>query len=117
MMQMTRRRPLGVTIIAILVAIGGIFEIIGGIALLAHYGTTGILAILVGVISLFLAWGLWTLQSWAFWWVVIVEVIHLVEAILALTQHQNVGWGDLAFPIIILLYMFLDRNVRAAFRT
>ena len=116
-MLMTNRRPLGVTIISLLVAVGAVFEIIGGIALLAHYGPIGIMALIVGVISLFVAWGLWTLQSWAFWVVVIVEVIHLVQAILALTQGQRIGIGDVAFPVIILLYLFLDRNVRAAFRT
>ena len=117
MMRFVQRRPLGVTIIAILVMIGAIFEIIGGIALLGHYGGVGIFAIIVGIISLFVAWGLWTLQSWAFWVVVIVEVIHLVQAIVALTQGQSIGIGDVIFPIIILLYLFLDRNVRAAFRT
>jgi len=66
---------------------------------------------------LFVAWGLWTLKPWAFWTVVIVEVIHLVQAILSLTRGQGTGVGDLIFPIIILAYLFLDRNVRAAFRT
>ncbi len=116
-MQMANRRPLGVTIIAILVAIGAIFEIIGGLVLLAVFAPVGILALIVGVVSLFVAWGLWTLKPWAFWMVVIVEVVHLIQAILSLTRGQGGGVGDLIFPIIILLYLFLDRNVRAAFRT
>ena len=116
-MQMASRRPLGVTVIAILVAIGAIFEIIGGIVMLAVFAPIGIFALIVGVISLLVAWGLWTLQPWAFWVVVIVEVIHLVQAILALARGQNAGIGDVIFPVIILLYLFLDRNVRAAFRT
>ena len=116
-MQMANRRPLGVTIIAILVAIGAIFEIIAGVVGLAVFAPIGIFALIVGVISLFVAWGLWTLQPWAFWTVVIVEVIHLVQAILSMTRGQGTGIGDLVIPIIILLYLFLDRNVRAAFRT
>ena len=116
-MLMTNRRPLGVTIIAILVAIGAIFEIIGGLALLAIFAPVGIFALIIGVVSLFVAWGLWTLKPWAFWLVVIVEVIHLVQAILSLGRGQSVGIGDVIFPIVILLYLFLDRNVRAAFRT
>ena len=116
-MQMANRRPLGVTIIAILVAMGAIFEIIGGLALLALLPPVGIVALIVGVISLFVAWGLWTLKPWAFWLVVIVEVIHLVQAVFALARGQAVGIGDVAFPVVILLYLFLDRNVRAAFRT
>ena len=116
-MQMASRRPLGVTVIAILVAIGAVFEIIGGLLLLAVFAPIGIFALIIGVISLFVAWGLWTLKPWAFWLVVIVEVIHLVQAILSLTRGQGGSVGDLIFPIIILLYLFLDRNVRAAFRT
>ncbi len=116
-MLMARRRPLGVTIIAILVAIGAVFEIIGGLALLAVFAPIGIFALIVGVISLFVAWGLWTLKPWAFWLVVIVEVIHLVQAIFSVARGQGVGIGDIIFPVVILLYLFLDRNVRAAFRT
>ena len=116
-MQMANRRPLGVTIIAVLVAIGAIFEIIGGLALLAIFAPVGIFALIVGVISLFVAWGLWTLKPWAFWLVVIVEVIHLVQAVLSVARGQGVGIGDIIFPVVILLYLFLDRNVRAAFRT
>ena len=117
MMRMANRRPLGVTIIAILVAIGAIFEIIGGLAALAFFAPIGIFALIVGIISLLVAWGLWTLQPWAFWLVVIVEAIHLVQAIFSMTRGQGTGVGDLVFPIIILLYLFHDRNVRAAIRT
>lgn len=53
-MLMANRRPLGVTIIAILVAIGAIFEIIGGIALFAFLAPIGIFALIVGVIFIFL---------------------------------------------------------------
>lgn len=116
-MLMARRRPLGVTIIAILVAIGAIFEIIAGLALLVIFPPLAIFALIVGVVSLFVAWGLWTLKPWAFWLVVIVEVIHLIQAILSMARGQGTGIGDLVIPIIILLYLFLDRNVRAAFRT
>lgn len=116
-MMMANRRPLGVTIIAILVAIGAILEIIGGLALMAVFAPVGIFALIVGVVSLFVAWGLWTLKPWAFWLVVIVEVIHLVQAILSLARGQGSGISDLVIPIIILAYLFLDRNVRAAFRT
>lgn len=116
-MMMTNRRPLGVTIISLLVAVGAVFEIIGGLAFLAIAPAVGIFALIVGIISLFVAWGLWTLKPWAFWTVVIIEVIHLVQAILSIARGQGTGIADLVIPIIILLYLFLDRNVRAAFRT
>ncbi|GAC1566810.1 MAG: hypothetical protein NVS3B14_10880 [Ktedonobacteraceae bacterium] len=107
-MQMSSGRPLGVTIIAILVAIGAVLEIIGGLLLLAVFAPLG---------SLFVAWGLWTLKPWAFWLVVIVEVFHLVQAFFSVARGQGSSIIDIVIPIAILLYLFLDRNVRAAFRT
>src|SRR5579884_1284238 len=89
MEQLTRRsRPLGITIIAIIMAIQGILGIIGGIMLLA--GTAGAGAMGVGIFTL----------------------------ILGLVGGQTgVGILSLVLPIIILIYLFADRNVRAAFRT
>jgi len=66
-------RPLGITIIAIVVGIQGIFTIIAGLQFL------GTITIILGVLTLLLAWGLWTLQSWAFWTAVVLEVIDLIN--------------------------------------
>jgi uncharacterized membrane protein (DUF2068 family) len=103
------RRPLGVTIIAILVAIGGIAQIIFGLQFL------GIIAVVLGILTLVLAWGLWTLQPWAFWSTIILEAINAVENLL------NIRYGGsiigLLIPVVIIAYMLLDRNVRVAFRT
>jgi len=101
-MEAPRRRPLGVSIIAVLVAIQGIFFLILGILALVAVivaansaGTTvngyaitgatvsaiaGVLAgifLVVGLVSLLFAWGLWTLKRWAFWATVIIEIISL----------------------------------------
>ena len=124
MEQLTRRsRPLGITIIAIIMAIQGILGIIGGIMLLV--GTAGagamgvgIFTLILGILYLVLAWGLWTLQAWAFWTTVVIEVIALINGILGLVGGQTgVGILSLVLPIIILIYLFADHNVRAAFRT
>ncbi len=116
---MVRRRPLGITIIAIIAVIHGILTIIGGIALL--HGVTfipALIAIILGVLTLILAWGLWTLQPWAFWGLVIVEALHLLNGIYAFITHTpGPGIGTIIIAIIVLIYMFADRNVRAAFRT
>ena len=124
MEQMTRRsRPLGITIIAIIMAIQGILGLIGGIMLLvsgAGPGAMGlgIFTLILGVLYLILAWGLWTLQAWAFWTTVVIEVIALINGILGLISGQTgVGILSIVLPLIILIYLFADRNVRAAFRT
>ena len=117
-----RSRPLGITIIAIILGIQGVLSIIAGILLLAGsggaYAVPAIIALVLGVLYLIVAWGLWTLQPWAFWATVVLEVITLINGIIALTQH-SVGSGllNIVLSLIILIYLFADRNVRAAFRT
>jgi hypothetical protein len=115
---MGRRRPLGITIISIIVAILGILDIIGGIRFLSVSPTQAIITIILGVLGLVLAWGLWTLQSWAFWALVIVAILNVINGIVAWVGH-NPGPGvvSIVISLIILGYMFADRNVRAAFRT
>jgi len=144
-MEAPRRRPLGVSIIAVLVAIQGIFFLILGILALVAVivaansaGTTvngyaitgatvsaiaGVLAgifLVVGLVSLLFAWGLWTLKRWAFWATVIIEIISLINSVFAFTQPHANFWSaavGMIIPIVILVYFLADANVRAAFRT
>lgn len=115
-----RARPLGITIIAIIIAIEGILGIIGGIVLLVRPNNlaTGLFTLIVGILSLILAWGLWTLQPWAFWATVVIEVVALINGIVAFTSSNGtVGILSIVIALIVLIYLFADRNVRAAFRT
>jgi uncharacterized membrane protein (DUF2068 family) len=145
-MEMPRRRPLGVSIIAILEAIEGIFFLVlailalvaviaaansAGATIVNGYTITGavvsavagVLAgvfLVVGLLSLLFAWGLWTLKRWAFWATVIIQVISLANSVIAFTQaNANIGAivVGMILPIVILLYFLFDSNVRAAFRT
>jgi len=133
--MLTRTRPLGVTIISILLFIQGILALLGAILLFTAGGASAvhghvalstivtlgaIVALVLAVLTLFLAWGLWTLRTWAFWSVVVIECINIVNGILSWTQtQQNLLplLASIAVPVIVLLYMLLDQNVRAAFRT
>ena len=121
MQSMTRARPLGITIISIILGIEGVLGIISGIVLLSAggaLGTLGIITLILGVLHLVLAWGLWTLKTWAFWGTVILEVLVLIDAIFGLGQGQMAtGIFSIIFAVVVLIYMFADRNVRAAFRT
>src|ERR1700681_4666399 len=114
----TRTRPLGITIIAIIMAILGIFDIIGGIVMMGSYSTLGIITLIIGVLYLVLAWGLWTLQTWAFWGTVILVVLTIINGIFGIGSGvPATGIVSLILAIVVLIYMFADRNVRAAFRT
>jgi hypothetical protein len=131
------RRPLGVTIIAILVGIQALlllFLAIVSLFLVVLPGWTastgggptgaritalvvGLLFLLFGAVSFFLAYGLWTLKRWAFMWVVIVEGASVIFGLVGLfSSDGNRSIWSFILPIIILLYFLLDRNVRAAFR-
>ena len=119
MQTLGRSRPLGITIIAIIVGIYGILGIIGGIGLLTGGVTAlGIITLILSVLELILAWGLWTLQPWAFWATVILEVLALLNGIFAFTQgNTTAGIVAIVIALVVLIYLFADRNVRAAFRT
>src|SRR5579883_1042277 len=116
MINIQRTRPLGITIIAIIVAIYGILAIIGGILLLSASTTLGVISLILGVLDLVLAWGLWTLQRWAFWATAVIEVLSLINGIFGLTSGGGVSAIlSIVIPLVILIYLFADPNVRAAF--
>jgi len=119
MENVTRARPLGISIIAVIMAIQGILGILGGILLLAGgVPALGIITLILGVLYLVLAWGLWTLKPWAFWGTVILEVLTLINGIFGLgLGRQTNGIVSIIFAVVVLIYMFADRNVRQAFRT
>ncbi len=133
METVNRPRPLGITIIAIILGISavlGLIAVILGLVALgaAHLGgalaTAAIVALIIAAVfallELFLAWGLWTLKPWAFWATAVIEAIRILDALYALfVQHAALGAAilGLIIPLIILIYLFADRNVRAAFHT
>jgi uncharacterized membrane protein (DUF2068 family) len=121
------RRPLGISIISILLFIQAIFEIVGGF--FSFFGSVisnplagllvGWIPLVVGVLLLILAWGLWTLRPWAFWITLIVEIVNIVLHFLGFSQTHSIfailSGGIIS--IIIVIYLLVDRNVRRAFRT
>lgn len=113
-------RPLGVTIIAVLSAIGGFFGLLaalvffglGGIAFLG-----GLIILAYSLLSLALAYGFWTLKSWAWPLGVGVQALGIVQAVLQfLTQGTQIFslLVSLAIAGVILWYLF-QPHVKAAF--
>ena len=124
----TAKRPLGITIIAILLFISAIFEIIGGF--FAFIGTTlaspaeglllGWIPLAIGIVTLIVAWGLWTLKPWAYWVTLIVEIISIISNLFNFGQTHHSAFGVIGgslVSIIIVIYLLVDGNVRRAFRT
>ena len=124
------RRPLGITIIAILLFISAIIEIIGGISSVIGTPPTGTLSdvllgwfpLVLGLIELVLAWGLSTLKSWAYWGTLVAEIVLILVhffGFLGLPRTHSalavISGGIVS--IIIVIYLLADRNVRRAFQT
>jgi hypothetical protein len=128
-------RPRGVTIITLLLCFLGLIEIVfGALALVTSLlgsfvfplrsaavgAALGVYFLLVGLMKLFLAWGLYRLQRWAFWATVFISAVSLLSSILAVTEPAPTVWAflaDLLIPGVILVYLVADSNVRNAFRS
>ncbi len=120
----TPARPLGITVIAILAAIGGVFGIIGGLALVGLSGALaaatgtlfglspmlyGVLLIVLGAAQLYAAYGAWTLKGWAWTWLVVLMVI---SAVLNILPRLNIL--GLAIAAVVVFYLFTP-DVKKAF--
>ncbi len=121
------KRPFGITLIAILALIGGLFGlcwpilVFTGSAFLGPiFGTVGVIAgifLIIGpLLQLIFAYGALNLRSWA-WYLGLIStgitvlgvVIHLFNG----ASFWSAIWGSL-FSIIIFIYL-LSPNVRRAF--
>lgn len=137
-----RKRPLGVTIMAVLLGIQGLVELviaalaIGALVALGSHisasghtttGTVldvlgwvlGAIPLVLGVVTLILAFGLWALKRWAFWATAFFSAIFLLRQVVEFIRpHDHIAWiiVGMIIPVVILLYLFVDPHVRQAFR-
>lgn len=112
-------RPLGVTILALLEILGGLFSIIGGFGLVmlaAFDPLFGFLWLILGGVTLFLGllalivgWGLWSLKSWAWMVALILNLINLILNIL------SAGYLAAIINLIIVLYL-QQADIKSRFR-
>jgi len=115
-------RPTGVTILAILEAIAGVYYLATGISVSIYRtlvrlafgiasidsGFLGAALIIVGLISLFLAWGLWAGQRWARMTALVFAILNLI---VSLVSRNLIG-----FVIEIIIVYYLTRpNVKQFF--
>lgn len=123
-------RPLGVTVIAILAAISGVFGIMAGLTLLvggtaigmaAGSAALGGLASLIGAITLIMAilmivfaWGAWGLQPWAWTLGIVLQAIAIVLGLYNLLSGGTGSIISIVLAAAITWYLF-QPDVRRAF--
>ncbi len=132
-------RPQSVTVLAILQLISGIFSLIDGLLILLFAGVLGGLgavgfgakvgtviggfiaifagiAIIIGIISLVLAWGLFQLKKWAWTGTLIIHVIAVLTQIAKLfgSAGAAVNFLSLGFAVASIYYL-LQPDVKQAF--
>jgi hypothetical protein len=118
-----KTRPLGVTILAILNALGGIVTLLGGVAAIGvtstgMFASLGIIVggftIIIGLFQLIIAWGLWTGKKWAWFLALIFGILGVIFGILGLIGGGLSGIISLLINAIIVYYL-LRPEVKAFF--
>ncbi len=112
-MESQKHRPLGVTLVAILLIIIGVISLIGGLILLVVI--VGIIPLALGIAYLVMAYGLWKGRSWARIITLILAGIGIVIGIVYIIQ-DNLGGGIVSIIINGIIIYYLNRpNVKAFF--
>jgi uncharacterized membrane protein (DUF2068 family) len=112
-MESQKHRPLGVTIIAILLIIAGIISLVGGLILLIVL--VGFIFLALGIAYLVMAYGLWKGKGWAWSISLILAGIGVIMGIVYIIQ-DNLAGGIVSIIIngVIIYYLFRP-NVKAFF--
>jgi uncharacterized membrane protein HdeD (DUF308 family) len=111
-MESQKLRPLGVTIISILTAIGGIVFLASGAVLLVV--GIGIILLALGIAYFVMAYGLWTGKRWAWTVTLILSVIGIIVAIASIVAG-NVGAIISIIIHGVVIYYLYKPNVKAFF--
>lgn len=92
------------------------FGALGDLPAFESVGLWGWWAIIVGVIWLLVALGLWALQPWARVFAMVIAGLSLFEAVVAMFQFtgSGVGFAMALLPLLILWYLN-SADIKAAF--
>lgn len=123
-------RPMGITILAVLSAIGGVLTILVGLGLMAAGAVLasavaigglaaifGIIFIVIGAAELAFAYGAWTLAPWAWMLGIGLMVASLVVTIVQIVLgYQSISNSIIGIAINLIILYYLDTpDIRRAF--
>jgi hypothetical protein len=124
-------RPLGITVIAIILAVSGVFQLLVGSETLGWTSlglgavaeaaeVSGWASVISGVLTIIVAGGLFTLAGWAWLLAVVVLALRIVVDLWAMLTHgisSPLGSAALVNAVIslVILWYFRGAGVKAAF--
>jgi len=111
-MESQKHRPLGVTIVAILTAIGGLIFLGSGLVLLIV--GIGVILLALGIAYLVMAYGLWNGRRWAWTITLILSVIGIVVAIASIVAGNVSAIISIIIHAVVIYYLYRP-NVKAFF--
>ncbi len=117
-------RPLGVAILAMLVGIYGFLVFLGGLLLLIgasvssfvtlpeHFGgysgfVLGLIVLIIGLVILGVAVGLWRLRMWA---LVLALIVTFIELLLNALAHNFISLGFILSLIVFVYLLAVSRH-------
>jgi uncharacterized membrane protein HdeD (DUF308 family) len=111
-MESQKHRPLGVTIVAILTAIGGLIFLSSGLGLLII--GFGFLLLVLGIAYLVMAYGLWNGRGWAWTITLILSMIGIIVAIATIVAGNVSAVINIIIHAVVIYYLYRP-NVKAYF--
>ncbi len=104
------RRPFGVTLVAVIAWLSGLFQIIGGVfELFSPVPSIGIVSIVIGVVTILVSLGLFGGRNGARILMAIVFALNIAAAVYLAFAHPAQIWtavGDALLPLIGLILLY-----------
>jgi hypothetical protein len=129
-MAQPQPRPIGVTIVGILVGVQSLVLLLVGLItiqaaatdkgeVIAILAATGVVSLVFGLFSFFLCRALLALKRWAFRGTIVLQALSLLGSLVEISLANasfSATLSGIILPIVILVYFLADRSVREAFR-
>jgi hypothetical protein len=117
-----RDRPLGVTILAVLMMLLGLWTLCGGLFSLAGFslgfigslfgadpsigaGFSALFSLIWGIVAILLGLGLWRLMRFAWSGTIVILAVRLVFFVYALIGPPGVDWIGTLITALLLIYL------------
>ncbi len=111
-----RRRPIGITILALLAIPRSLMGLLPGLWLMGSSPFLGIVTVVMGILGFAFAYGAWKLEPWAWTLGVTLLVLGLLDPLYSMATGNSVEGQiiNILISAAILFYLF-DRNTRKLF--